>query len=469
MSTGEDFGPEGGAYDVGCDEAASATWAQRTSKHRCVFIGMEELFAMKAPTWLVKRLLRVSELAVVYGPPGCGKTFFVIDLLLWIASGFAWVGRKVVAGPVIYLAGEGSIGLAARCQAWALEHPVEFEAAKMNVRILPHAVEFMEEAEFTSLIEALKLEEPKPIAVAIDTLARHLIGGDENDAGDMGIFVERCDRIRQVTGAAVIVVHHTGKDNKNERGSSALRGAADVMLVVTKEALDVTVEGSKCKDGELLPATHFTMFVRHLGVDEDGDAITSLVLIPIDAEDSSTVKAAGDAAKQIRETLAKLHGGEASGNQLLDSSGVARSRFYEVLKEEVEAGRIERVDARRYSRYRLTPKASEYVDPPPSSPSPSPAESANSQSGLAGENQNECESVRSAPLKGAGSDSNSDSRNSSDTSRPRKKGKNPRQSVRKRGGGKEPASKTGAKSSPEGSDSKGDPDSRPDSREVSDA
>ncbi|MBK7876315.1 MAG: hypothetical protein IPJ77_11250 [Planctomycetes bacterium] len=241
------------------------------------------------------------------------------------------------------------------------------------------------------------------------------------------------------------------------------------MLDVTKEALDVTVEGSKCKDGELLPATHFTMFVRHLGADEDGDAITSLVLLPIDAEDSSTVKAAEDAATTIRKTLATVFNSVASGGALLGASGLPKSRFYEVLKAELAEGRIERLDDKRYSEYRLTPKAPEYVAPPPASPSPSPAESANSQSGLAGENQNECESGSPAPLKGAATDSNSDSRNSSDTSQPEKKPKKGRQRVKKEGAGKKPASKKRAKSGPKGSDSKGAPDSRPDSREAPDA
>lgn len=469
MNGAEGIGDEGGAFDIGREEASNAVRAQNTSARKCRFIDIEELFAMQAPKWLVKKLLRVGEFMVIYGPPGCGKTFFVIDLLLWIASGFSWFGKKVVAGPVIYLAGEGAIGLASRCQAWALEHPVEFEAAKRNVRILPHAVEFMREIEFTGLIEALKLEEPKPVAIAIDTLARHLIGGDENSAEDMGIFVERCDRIRQATGAAVIVVHHTGKDNRSERGSSALRGAADVMLEVTKERLDVTVEGSKCKDGELLPATHFTMFVRHLGADEDGDAITSLVLLPIDAEDSSTVKAAEDAATTIRKTLATVFNSVASGGALLGACGLPKSRFYEVLKAELGEGRIERIDDKRYSEYRLTPTAPEYVAPAVASPSPSPDESADSQSGLAGENPNECESGSPAPLKGAATDSNSDSRNSSDTSQPKKKPKKGRQRVKKGGAGEKPASKKRAKSSPRGSDSKGAPDSRPDSREVPDA
>ena len=58
--------------------------------------------------------------------------------------------------------------------------------------------------------------------VVIDTLARCFGGNDENDARDMGAFIEGCDVIKQKTGATVLVVHHSGKDEgKGARGSSA--------------------------------------------------------------------------------------------------------------------------------------------------------------------------------------------------------------------------------------------------------
>ena len=40
-----------------------------------------------------------------------------------------------------------------------------------------------------------------------NTMARTLVGGDENSAKDMGEFVSNVENIRRETGACVLVVH----------------------------------------------------------------------------------------------------------------------------------------------------------------------------------------------------------------------------------------------------------------------
>ncbi|MGK3687187.1 AAA family ATPase, partial [Escherichia coli] len=37
-------------------------------------------------------------------------------------------------------------------------------------------------------------------------------GNDENDSRDMGAFIRGCDELKRRTGATVLVVHHSGKD-----------------------------------------------------------------------------------------------------------------------------------------------------------------------------------------------------------------------------------------------------------------
>jgi hypothetical protein len=50
-----------------------------------------ELYHQIEPTvegrWLVKRMLRASAATVVFGLPGCGKSFLVLDWCLSIAAG----------------------------------------------------------------------------------------------------------------------------------------------------------------------------------------------------------------------------------------------------------------------------------------------------------------------------------------------------------------------------------------------
>jgi len=52
----------------------------------------------------------------------------------------------------------------------------------------------------------------------------------------MGRAIDGADRLRHVTGSAVLLLHHTTKSNdRMMRGSGALLGAADVVLGLTKQ------------------------------------------------------------------------------------------------------------------------------------------------------------------------------------------------------------------------------------------
>jgi hypothetical protein len=72
------------------------------------------------------------------------------------------------------------------------------------------------------------------VLVIVDTLARCTVGADENSSKDMGVMVACLDYWRSL-GAAVLLVHHPGKDvTKGGRGSSAIHGAVDTELVLTR-------------------------------------------------------------------------------------------------------------------------------------------------------------------------------------------------------------------------------------------
>src|SRR5438034_1345408 len=84
------------------------------------------------------------------------------------------------------------------------------------------------------------------LLVGVDTLARCFVGGEENSAKDMGLFVAGLDRLRAATGAAVLVVHHTGRESGRERGSTALSGAVDTLMVIERHPKDGS-RWLKCK------------------------------------------------------------------------------------------------------------------------------------------------------------------------------------------------------------------------------
>ena len=71
--------------------------------------------------YVVQNIIPREGLVVVWGPPKCGKTFWVFDLGMHIALGWIYRGHRVEQGPVVYIACEGERGIAARKEAYSRE------------------------------------------------------------------------------------------------------------------------------------------------------------------------------------------------------------------------------------------------------------------------------------------------------------------------------------------------------------
>src|SRR5439155_17182506 len=111
---------------------------------------------------------------------------------------------------------------------------------------LREAVNLLREGEVDDFLAAVAALPERPVLIIIDTLARCLVGGDENSAKDMGIAIAALDRLRAELGCSVLVVHHTGHANEErERGSSALRAAVDTLLVLRAAGSVITLKCAK--------------------------------------------------------------------------------------------------------------------------------------------------------------------------------------------------------------------------------
>jgi hypothetical protein len=126
-----------------------------------------------------------------------------------------------------------------------------------------------------------------------------MIGGDENSAGAMGLVISNIDELRRPTSATVILVHHSGKNKTSERGSSALRGAADVMIEVTGEVADgfIKLTCDKMKDAE--PFKPASIGVERIVL---GPSLSSLAVTTWkDALESMAAQAAAKSALKVLE------------------------------------------------------------------------------------------------------------------------------------------------------------------------
>lgn len=274
-------GPHGlrEAFDSGHRHPVNGGGPRRTDTLPLKF--WADLDTVVAPDRLVRRLLGATALALIYGEPGCGKTFLATDLGMHIALGWQWFGRSVTQGAVIYVACEGSAGISNRLAAFRQRHDLPPD---VPIVVVPAALNLGPGgSDAEKVIEAARVVEAKTgravRLITIDTLARAMGGGDENSSQDMGAFIAACDRIRVTTGATVLVVHHRGKSQQSgARGSSALLGAVDTAIEVEKREGGRIARVIKQKDGADDQELAFDLEVIEVGRDEEDEPITTCIV-----------------------------------------------------------------------------------------------------------------------------------------------------------------------------------------------
>lgn len=236
--------------------------------------------------YLVKGWLDRGASSVLYAESNAGKTFMALDLAMHVAAGMDWHGHRVPtgdkwAGPVVYVATEGGRGVHNRIEAMRRDNPALMAAAEADGRFLlmKEPLDLCTSDDSQWLADALDTLPRRPSLIVVDTLARAMGNGDENTAKDMGQIVRSIDHLRAVTGAHVMLIHHSGKDaSKGARGSGSLRAAVDTEIELTRADGVIMAEARKQRDMPCEGVFAFTLKSVFLGFDEDGDAVTSAVV-----------------------------------------------------------------------------------------------------------------------------------------------------------------------------------------------
>lgn len=222
---------------------------------------------------LIKGLLDQSAMSVLYGDSNVGKTFVAMDMAYHIAAGLPYAGMRTQQMAVLYVAMEGQKGASRRIQALREKFKPSEEPPFL---LLKSAVDLRRpEIDLNAFIAMLKAVDTRPHKiglVVVDTLARAMAGGDENSVVDMGAVVTNVGAVQAAIDTHVMIVHHTGKDKaKGARGHSSLRAATDTELEVSEGLIAVT----KQRDLDKSWSSAFSLNVHRLGLDKEGDPITS--------------------------------------------------------------------------------------------------------------------------------------------------------------------------------------------------
>ena len=283
--------------------------------------------------WLIKNWVQEDALMMAFGAPGAGKTFVVLDMALSIACPqiMDWHGFKVKHGAVVYLAGEGYVGLKARIAGWMAHKNV----GDANMYVSDESVDLNTPGGVRRTVGEIQSYKVAPKLIVVDTLNRFMVG-DENKAQDAKTMLDACAALEREFQCTVILVHHTGVAENAQgraRGSSAWRGAMDIELAVIKESDEpmVILRQTKNKDAELqsdLVLDQVTVEVPGW-FDEDGEQITTKVMelsgAVMGEKELSLTKAQHFAIKTYIEA--------ASTKGLLDTQGKFRGLHIDAWRE----------------------------------------------------------------------------------------------------------------------------------------
>lgn len=288
------------------------------------------------PQPLISETLYRDSLAWLQGKPGNGKSFVALDWAGCIANGFPWQGSEIVhRGPVLYLIAEGGSGFKDRVRAWE----AMTGQSMADVMFLPLAIQFLNPVDVEAF--ALLAKEIGAVLVVIDTQARVSVGMEENSARDMGMLVDAADRIRTASRACVLLVHHEGRTGENLRGSSAMEGAAQTIVRVSKDGAQIRIDCLKQKDGPEFPPLL-------LQIAECADSVV------LRAPGQHTARVPSKAELDILDAMREaFEDSEASTTSLQETSGVPKTSFYRALANLVKDGKVVKGGTKARPKYRL--------------------------------------------------------------------------------------------------------------------
>lgn len=271
---------------------------------------------------LIDGLIDRHSMWIMYGASGSGKTAVAVDVAGHVAAGLPWRGHKVQQGLVLYVAAENAHSTKRRLWAWQRAKgqtgPLPWVIVENFKRLDQEAVGLL-----VALVVAAGQESgAAPVLIVIDTLARTM-NGEENSNTDMSRFVDLADSLRDVTGASILIVHHTGKDAaKGARGAYALKAATDHEWEVFREGeqenrgIKVTKQREGTEEGHVYG---FKMKSHRIGENALGRHVTS----PVAVEADPPLRGAGKLAEmaEVAKAYIRGQGGRVTKEELRDTLG----------------------------------------------------------------------------------------------------------------------------------------------------
>lgn len=241
-----------------------------------------------APDEVVQGLFVAGNTAVLYGASNSGKTFLSLEIARAVSSGDNFLGLRTDKGDVLYIAAESPASIRTRIQA--INKATGKRVSGIHVAQAP--VNLYSSPEYgghiIKAVSEIELKTGRKIRMIIcDTLARITAGANENSGEDMGPIIETLDAIARKTNTAMIIIHHSGKDqSRGSRGWSGIYGAIDAEVEVKEDNGKRSFRVSKQRQlGTKEQVFGFDLNIVSMGFDKWGGESTTCTVIPAEAEE----------------------------------------------------------------------------------------------------------------------------------------------------------------------------------------
>jgi hypothetical protein len=316
-------------------------------------MSIAELINVKPPEWRIEGIFPTHGSSTLYGAYETYKTFIALDMTLCLATGRPWHGRDTKACSVLYIAGEGQVGLGIRAAGWLSANGV----TEARFHALPEAVAIPSPGDQDALLRAIDAMPDRPEVIVLDTVTRMTGGGSLNDEKDVQAYVRGMDRLRIETGAHIMNVGHSGKDKeKGILGSTVLPGAMETIICVERRGAALTLINSnpkgKQKDGPNFE--DINLRTQIVDFEHRGEALKTVVLVSDDGRQddeegadrparSTVAKPQGANQQAVVAALKKAKGEPLGITRLAMMSGLENPRVAEATRALVAKGLVHEV------------------------------------------------------------------------------------------------------------------------------
>lgn len=214
----------------------------------------------EVPGWVVEGMIPRASLSFIVSDGGIGKSWLMLTLAETLrCGGNTFLGRYTEPCNVVFL--DMELSAAWYVNRLRMIHRGLEERGLIPNKTPPHEIHYLERPtlRFDDAPAFLRRngtpadpdEEPTVFSfdylkaviertgagvLMIDPIASLWGDTEENSASETAQVCDALKELGRVTGAAVVIAHHTNKSRSEERGSTAIRNAAAAMYIMTQPA-----------------------------------------------------------------------------------------------------------------------------------------------------------------------------------------------------------------------------------------